>query len=42
MAMHTDSALYAHFVLTSTPLQLIPALHLESRISMMESFSERA
>ena len=32
----------AHFVLNSTSLQLIPALYLESRVSMMESFSKRA
>ena len=31
----------AHFVLNSTSLQLIPALYLESRVSMMESFSQR-
>jgi len=42
MAMHTDSALYAPYVLNSTPLQLIPALYLESPVSMMESFSKRA
>ena len=32
----------AHFVLNATSLQLIPALYLESRISMMEAFSQRA